>query len=259
MPKSDWPIGVFDSGLGGISVLGEAMQALPGESFVYYGDSANAPYGTKETEEIRALTMAVANFLQTKEIKALLVACNTATSVAIKDLRRHFKIPVIGMEPALKPAVELNRPGKVIVLATPVTLGEEKFLELMARCSGQSEILPVSCPGLVEIIENPLSKPAAVAEYLQQLAEPLSGQAVGAVVLGCTHYVFVKAAVAAAFPGAAVIDGNQGTVKHLQCQLAAQGLLSRRPEGERTVACFTSGDPDKFLPLYQRFLAAYLK
>lgn len=258
MKDCDKAIGVFDSGLGGISVLAEAMQAMPGESFIYYGDSANAPYGTRHKEEIHKLSFDVADFLVSRGVKALLVACNTATSVAVRDLRRHYGILVIGMEPALKPAVELDQPGKILVLATPVTLAEEKFRHLLERCGGEGKVQPVSCPGLVEIIENPASPPGAVAAYLKDLASGFAGQPVGAVVLGCTHYVFIRDEVAACFPEAAVIDGNRGTVVHLRRQLAAHDLLSARPPGQRTVDLFTSGDPEQSLPLYRRFLQSSL-
>jgi len=259
MTDCDKAIGVFDSGLGGISVLAEAMRTMPGESFIYYGDSANAPYGTRSKEDIHKLTFAVADFLVSRGVKALLVACNTATSVAVRDLRRQYGIPVIGMEPALKPAVELDRPGKILVLATPVTLAEEKFRQLLARFGGEGKVQPVSCPGLVEIIENPASPPGAVAAYLKDLASGMGGQPVGAVVLGCTHYIFIRDEVAACFPEAAVIDGNRGTVLHLRRLLGAQGLLSDRPPGQRTVEIFTSGDPAQTLALYHRFLQTGLE
>ena len=156
MERTELPIAVFDSGLGGISVLRALVQRLPGEDFLYFGDSANAPYGVRPVAEVRRLTQDVIGRLYDRGIKAAVIACNTATSAAIGPLRAAFPdIPVIGIEPALKPAVAHHR--RVLVLATPLTLREEKFVALMhqcAGCAGCAEIVPLPCPELVEFVER---------------------------------------------------------------------------------------------------------
>lgn len=250
--KCNLPIGFFDSGLGGVSVLREAAKMLTQESFLFYGDSGRAPYGTKGKEEIKKYTLDAADFLVEKGIKSLVVACNTATSVAIKDLRKRYNIPVIGMEPALKPAVELNRPGKIIVMATPLTLREEKFKCLLQKHAHRGNILPLSCPGLVELIEKDAGS-EKIREYLGRLFVGLSEEQVGCIVLGCTHYVFIRTEVSSCFPAAVVLDGNKGTVHHLQNILTNGDLLSTTSPAERRVEFYTSGAASYFLPLYQHF------
>ena len=132
------PIGFFDSGVGGLSVLREAISIMPNENYIFFGDSKNAPYGTKSVEEVKKLRFKTAEFMMEKKVKAIVVACNTATSAAIDDLREKYKdIPVIGIEPALKPAVKLNRKGNIIIMATPMTLREHKFVNLMDKYKDQ--------------------------------------------------------------------------------------------------------------------------
>lgn len=153
MDSEDRPIGFFDSGVGGISVLREAVKILSNEDFVYFGDSKMAPYGIKTVEEVKRLTFNAVEFLLKKNIKALVVACNTATSAAIIDLRKTYSkyMPIVGIEPALKPAVEFNREGNILIMATPMTLAESKFNNLMKKYS-TSNIIPLPCSGLVELM-----------------------------------------------------------------------------------------------------------
>ena len=172
MERTELPIAVFDSGLGGISVLRALVQRLPGEDFLYFGDSANAPYGVRPVAEVRRLTQDVIGRLYDRGIKAAVIACNTATSAAIGPLRAAFPdIPVIGIEPALKPAVAHHR--RVLVLATPLTLREEKFVALMHQCAGCAEIVPLPCPELVEFVERgELDSPALTAYLARQRVLP---------------------------------------------------------------------------------------
>ena len=171
MERTELPIAVFDSGLGGISVLRALVQRLPGEDFLYFGDSANAPYGVRPVAEVRRLTQDVIGRLYDRGIKAAVIACNTATSAAIGPLRAAFPdIPVIGIEPALKPAVAHHR--RVLVLATPLTLREEKFVALMHQCAGCAEIVPLPCPELVEFVERGELDSPALTAYLVMHCEP---------------------------------------------------------------------------------------
>lgn len=245
--ERDLPIGFFDSGLGGLSVLSEASVLLPQESFIYFGDSAHAPYGTKTVSEVRVLSIKAAEFLAQKGIKALVVACNTATSVAIGDLRSKFPFPVIGMEPALKPAVELCVTGKIVVMATPLTLKENKFQKLFEKYRDWGAIEPLACPGLAELIEQGHYQGKEVEDYLYNLFSNIEHQEeVAAVVLGCTHYVFLKKEVQKLMPGAVVIDGNRGTICQLRRVLAGENLLSCRKLGERKIEFFNSAKSEPY-------------
>ena len=215
MERTELPIAVFDSGLGGISVLRALVQRLPGEDFLYFGDSANAPYGVRPVAEVRRLTQDVIGRLYDRGIKAAVIACNTATSAAIGPLRAAFPdIPVIGIEPALKPAVAHHR--RVLVLATPLTLREEKFVALMHQCAGCAEIVPLPCPELVEFVERGELDSPALTAYLARQLGPYAGR-VDAAVLGCTHFPFARRAIRAALGGnvqriAAAGDGGLGEV-----------------------------------------------
>ncbi len=226
-PKAKLPIGVFDSGIGGISVLAEIIKALPYEKYVYFADTLHSPYGVKSEEIVRTLSVKVAEFLAFIGIKSLVVACNTATSAAIHEIRKICPFPVIGMEPALKPAVELGIAGKILVLATPLTLKSKKFNELVHHYKHRAEIIPVPCVGLVEIIERDQSRGREIEGYLSQLFSSVHTVDIAAIVLGCTHYVLIKKEILHAVGNKiAVIDGNSGTARHLRTVLQNICLLN---------------------------------
>lgn len=221
------PIGFFDSGVGGISVLKEALTILPSEDYIYFGDSINAPYGVKCIDEVRTLTFNAVDLLVKKNVKAVVIACNTATSAAIDDLRDAYNIPVIGIEPALKPAVELQREGKIIIMATPMTLSETKFNNLMKNYSDVVEIKPLPCPGLVEMIEKGIVCGEAINTYLRNKLEPYNKGKIAAVVLGCTHYPFIIEELSKVLNyNIPIIDGSSGTVNQLKRQLEKYDLIS---------------------------------
>ena len=244
------PIGVFDSGVGGVSVLRDLVRMLPRERFVYYGDNLNAPYGTKSEEEIRTLALHVADVLLSMGIKALVVACNTATSAAIATLRERLTIPVVGMEPALKPAALRREQGEIAVLATPATLRQRKFQHLYALYGEHAIILP--CPGLMEFAERGELTGPGIDAFLQETFSPLKGVKLDAAVLGCTHYVFLRQAIGKALPGVALIDGNDGTARRLKYLLEQAGTL--KDEGEGGVTFLTSGDEQVFIPRMEMLL-----
>lgn len=230
------PVGVFDSGVGGVSVLREAVRLLPRERFVYYGDCLHAPYGEREEEEIRKLAVGVTGELLAHDVKALLIACNTATSAAVGYLRKQLSIPVVGMEPALKPASQMRKQGKVLVLATPATLRLGKFQHLMEQY-GQ-ETIPLPCAGLMEFAERGELAGAELEAYLDGQLARFRGT-VDVAVLGCTHYVFLREAIGRALPGVPLVDGNLGTVRRLHFLLEQGSLLSDAPRGG--VEFLTSG------------------
>lgn len=244
--RKDKPIGLFDSGVGGISVLKEAVSMLPTESFVYFGDSKNAPYGTKTVEEVQKLSFQAVEFLIEKRVKAVVVACNTATSAAIEELRLRYKsMPVIGIEPALKPAVELRKKGKILIMATPMTLAETKFSKLMEAYKDEAEIQPLPCAGLVELIEKGAIDGDEMKDYLTNKLAPYSEGDIAAIVLGCTHYPFVKKAMLSVLNREIdIIDGSIGTAKQLKRQLESNNLLSDRKE-VGTVEIFNSFEDNK--------------
>lgn len=234
------PIGVFDSGVGGISTLKEAVRLLPTENFIYYGDTANAPYGTKKTEDVMKCIRNVLKVLMGENIKALMIACNTATSVAAATLREELAIPVIGIEPALKPASMARKQGNILVLATPVTLSLPKFRHLMEQY-GEGAI-PVPCPGLMELVEQRDND--GCRAYLKQLTERYDPSKTDAVVLGCTHYVFLRGMLEKMLPSRIMIaDGNEGTARQLQRILNRDGL--EQTDGKGSVRFMTSGGEEQ--------------
>jgi len=221
------PIGIFDSGVGGISVLREAVKLLPDEKFIFYGDTGNAPYGTKPRETVVSLSENVVKRLLDQHVKAIVIACNTATSAAAAYLRGKYDLPIIGMEPALKPASLIRKKGIVLSLATPGTIAGEKYAHLVSLYGEGVVSLP--CPGLMEFAENGEMDGERLNEYLKKLFLPYRDQPVEAIVLGCTHYVFLRDAIQQHFPDAVLIDGNLGTVRQLIRRLQEVNLLA--PEG----------------------------
>lgn len=251
--NKDRPIGVFDSGLGGISVLAALRQYLPAEDFIYYGDAANAPYGDRGETEIRALTLQAAEHLASQQIKALVVACNTATSAAVETLRQQYDFPVIGMEPALKPAAQY--PGsRVLVMATQGTLKQNKFAALLRQWGKRVKVFSLPCPGLVELIEAGGPDDPAILPYLQKLLTPYKGQ-VDALVLGCTHYPFVEKQILAVLGDIPVFDGRQGTARQLVRRLKEQDLLRRDHRG----SVILQSSSQEALPLAAKLLEAEQK
>ncbi|WP_244834215.1 glutamate racemase [Clostridium sp. BJN0001] len=230
MDIKDKPIGFFDSGVGGLSVLREAIKLLPNENFIYFGDSKNAPYGVKKLSEVQNLTVEAAEFLYSKDVKAIVIACNTATSAAIEILRNKYKDSIIiGIEPALKPAVELKREGKIIIMATPMTLREKKFKNLMFKYKDEGDIVSLPCPELVEFVERGILEGEQLSKYLKNKFSEYLDEKIAAVVLGCTHYPFVKNTLSKIIGNdIPIIDGGFGTSSELKRQLAENSCFSDR-------------------------------
>lgn len=231
--KSEWPIAVFDSGLGGISVLNAITALMPEEKYIYYGDSKNAPYGTKSVEEVIELTLACAEFLMDKQVKAIVVACNTATTAAIDILRQKYcDMPVIGIEPALKPAVMAKPNSRILVMATPITIHEYKFQQMMESYAEVADIVPLACPGLAEFVEKGIFTGNVIDRYMNQFIGPYVHKKIDAIVLGCTHYPFVKDAILKVTGNETrVFDGAAGTARQLQRQLQAMNLCTKSGKG----------------------------
>ena len=228
-------VGVFDSGVGGISVLQELRKELPHEDFYYFGDSANAPYGEKSPRVIRKLAMAIADHMVEEGCKAIVIACNTATSAAAPKIRAKYdaNIPILGMEPALKPAAKQLPHGKVLVMATPATLKLEKYQKLSHRLEGEAEFIPVLCKGLAGRVEQGDLDAPDMLELLDSLIGPYRGQVDG-IVLGCTHYPFLKRQIRTVMgENIPLFDGGAGTARQLRRRLLQHDILAPEdsPEG----------------------------
>lgn len=252
------PIGFFDSGVGGISVLKTAFELMPNENYIYYGDTLNAPYGEKTEEQIKELSLAAGAFLYEKGVKAIVMACNTATSAAVIMMRARFSLPVISMEPAVKPA--LAQGGKVLVLATPATVSQARYLGLIERLCAQGRVISVGCSGLVELIEAGRTDEAGVHACLERCLEGFGGARIGGVVLGCTHYSFVESHIKSYIDSAfhtdcRVFDGRHGAARRLMQVLLEQGLTGE-PGAPGSVSFFSSrpdGSVRDFQALFQSF------
>lgn len=226
------PIGVMDSGVGGISVLKHIKALLPNESLYYAADSFYAPYGNKTAEEIQARCVKVATFLIEKNVKALVVACNTATAAAIDHLRATFSLPIIGMEPAVKPAAAATKTGVIGILATTGTLKSAQFAALLESYGRDVNVVTQACIGLVECIERGELSNASTYALVKSYCKPLLDAGADTIVLGCTHYPFIKPLIEeflieARCPQAiTLIDTGEAVAKQLQRRLEAQQLLA---------------------------------
>ena len=248
-------IAVFDSGLGGLSVLRHLKRLMPNERYLYYGDCANAPYGSRSTQQVRELTLAAAErLLQNYPVKALVVACNTATAAAIGQLRSMYpELIVIGIEPALKLAAD-RHPGSTIgVMATQVTLREEKFHKLWERFAGGCTVYPIEAPGLVELVESGRENSEAADALLRGILSNYVGK-LDALVLGCTHYPFAAEAIGKILGDKTeLLDGGDGTARETRRRLEEADLLAH-PLQEGGVMLECSGNTEQFRSLAQRLL-----
>jgi glutamate racemase len=253
--KAGLPVGMMDSGVGGIAVLKSATELLPGEDFLFYGDIGNAPYGSRGDEEIRSLVLDAVQYLVKMGIKAIVVACNTATSAAIEEIRALYAdMPVLGMEPAIKPACEELPGGRIAVMATPAALRMKRFQEQLDHYCETSDIISVPCPGLSRLIEERGPDARAVQDYLKELFKTYLSEGVDGVVVGCTHYIFIEKLIRRFSGAQKIFDGVQGTVRHLERRLAGAGLL-KPGTGAGTVRMFATPGSEEELPLFEKFFA----
>lgn len=237
------PVGVFDSGVGGLSVLRHIREELPHERLLYAADSAFAPYGSKSPEQIQARTLALGRFLVERGAKSLVIACNTATAAAAGLLRATLHVPIIGMEPAIKPAVAATHSGVVGVLATSGTLNSARFAALLESYGQGVRVETQVCHGLVECVERGELTDAATRELLWRYIKPLLAAGADTLVLGCTHYPFLRPLIEELCEGrVTIIDTGGAVARQLRRRLDAHGLAASSGEGG-TVAFWTSGDP----------------
>ena len=241
-------IAVFDSGVGGISVLRHLLRHMPGERFLYFGDSANAPYGSRPTEEVRELTLSAARMLTTEyPIKALVIACNTATAAAVQQVRAAYPdLIVIGIEPAVKVAADHFPGGRVGVMATEVTLREEKFDTLLHRFQKECTITKIPAPGLVQLVEAGKVDESDTDALLHTILDPYKGK-LDALVLGCTHYPFAARAISRVLGEEVVLlEGGDGTARETKRRLEKAGLLA---QGSAEVSIINSSSEERMIRL----------
>ena len=246
------PIGVFDSGVGGLSVLLEIRRILPEEDIVYYADSAYCPYGLKSPPEIVSRSFSICDFLVSSGSKMIVVACNTASVAGLDIYRQRYNIPIVGMEPAVKPATAATRNGRIGVLATGVTLSGNRFSSLLERYQNGSEVYSQPCPGLVEMVEKGHSDSPETIALLKKYIDPLLEKGVDTIVLGCTHYPFLKTTVqSVAGPGITIIDTGEAVARQVKRVIEQHGLDN--PRGQIGSETFhTSGSTEDVSPVIKK-------
>lgn len=249
MNGTNHPVGVFDSGVGGLTVLREIRSALPAENLLYVADSQHAPYGERSQEFIGARSIAICEFLLSRQAKAIVVACNTATAAAIVALRARFSIPIIAIEPAVKPAAKHTKSGVVGVLATSGTLASDNFMKLLVRFGADVNILVQPCPGLVEQVEAGDLTSNQTRALLEKYLLPMLAQGADTVVLGCTHYPFLVPLIQnIAGERVSIIDPAAAIASELRRRLESVALLSAKGEGG-SERFWTSGKVEKVQPV----------
>ena len=251
------PIGVFDSGIGGLTVLKQIIKLLPNEKYIYYADTDNVPYGLKTKEQILEYVESAIDFLNSKKVKVIVVACNTATSASANYLRKKYKdLPIIGMEPALKVATQGVKNNNIVVMATPLTLKEKKFETLMHKFRGNNKVVKMPCPKLVEIVENDLlDDETTVINQLKDYYKNVNVDNLDSVVLGCTHFIFYKDYLNEFLPETAhLVDGNMGTCKHVKEILEQKRELNEENHVGK-IEIYNSSEDQKYMTLSNKLLA----
>jgi glutamate racemase len=237
------PIGVFDSGVGGLSVFREVRRTLPGEDLLYVADSGHAPYGNRPSDFVARRAEAIAGFFVSEGAKAIVVACNTATALAIQALRSRFPVAIVAIEPAVKPAARVTRSGVIGILATSHTIASDRLSRLVEEHGQRVRVLMQPCPGLAEQVERAELEGADTEALVARFVTPLIERGADTIVLGCTHYPFLEAVIRkVAGPGVCVVDPSLAVARELHRRLESSGLLSGRPDSG-TEHFWTSGDP----------------
>jgi glutamate racemase len=244
------PVGIFDSGVGGLSVAREIRGALAAEHLLYVADTAYLPYGDRGDDEVRARSLAIGEWIQAQGVKVLVVACNTASGAALEALRETLVIPVIGLEPALKPAVRETKAGRVGVMATRGTIGSARFQRLVDSYADGVQVVRDPCPGLADLVEDGMLGGPELAERMKSYVAPLREAGVDIVVLGCTHYVFVRDAIQQALPGVRLLDSGEAIARRTRQILTEAAALE--PDGPGSFRFLTTGAPAEVGPVVER-------
>jgi len=248
-------IGFFDSGIGGLSVLAESLRRLPDQDYLYMADTLHVPYGSKTKDEVKSYVFEAVERMMREGIDALVVACNTATSIAVEELRDMYDLPIVGMEPAVKPAVEMNRvTGKrVLVMATPLTLTMPRYYALVSRVDDGGIVDSLPLPELVRYCENLQFDPAVMEPYFRSKLAPYNLDDYGIIVLGCTHYPFYADILRDMLPPHInIVDGNAGTIRRLSALLNRFGIVGH---GSGRVKFMCTGNEPAYLDKMQTALS----
>jgi len=250
---SNAPIGIFDSGIGGLTVTRSIMQALPAERLLYFGDTVHMPYGQRSLEEVRRFSFGITQALLDRGSKLIVIACNTASGAALKQLREHWpQVPFVGMEPAVKPAAEHTRTGVVGVIATTATFQTEVYASVVERFGKDVEVLHQPCPGLVKQIEAGEFDTMRTEAMLRGWLEPMLERNIDALVLGCTHYPLVRPLIERIVgPDVRMIDPAPAVARQVQRLLEQKDLLAPT-DAHGELVCYTSGAPAAFAALMTR-------
>lgn len=254
MLQNKQPIGIFDSGLGGLSVAREIRAVLPHENIIYFADSAHCPYGARDNNFIQERIISICDFLAQQKVKLIVVACNTASSAGLEMLRLRYQLPIVGMEPAVKPAAEVTQNGRVGVMATGATLNGQRFMSLLVKFSHGTNYYTQPCQGLVEMVEEGHIQGPGVKDVLLQSLRPLLEREVDTIVLGCTHYPFLKKDIEyLCGPNIKVIDTGQAVARQVLRVLQGHGLLNDSPYPGKEII-YTSGSAQKVQGIVQVLL-----
>lgn len=241
------PIGVFDSGVGGLSVLAELKARLPNESFVFFADQHNVPYGEKTKGELVALTTRIVEFLLTHDTKLIVVACNTATCYALEELRARFSVPIVGVVPAVKLAAERTKTGTIALISTPATAKSDYVTHLIEQFAADKKVFRIGCAGLENAVETGRLDGEETATLLQQYVAPLKDEGVDELVLGCTHYPFLKKEISAIVgPGVELIDSGDAVARRTEKLLAEAGMVDMGGGEKKEDRFFTNRDAEDF-------------
>lgn len=255
MNQNDSPVGVFDSGVGGLSVLRAAMDMMPEEHFIYVADQAHVPYGPRPLEEVRDFAVAITEFLLSQNVKMVVLACNTASAAALRYLRHNFPhVPFVGMEPAVKPATEQTKTGVVGILATEATFQGKLYASVLERFAKDVKILQHTCPGLVNLIDRGAISDPKTRSILESALLPMLAQGIDTIVLGCTHYPFliplIKSIVG---PNVRVIDPAEAVARQIERVLEMQGIR-RQTSFKGEILYYTTGNKLQFEEAISRLL-----
>ena len=245
-------IGVFDSGVGGLSVLSEIRQHLATENLIYLADSAAAPYGDKTSEFVSQRVLKIADFFHQQNVKLIVVACNTATTTAVKTLRQYCQLPIVAIEPAIKPAAALSQNGVIGVMATQQTIQNQRLLELKEQFAKQKQVVFQACPGLVEMVEQGKQESEECQALLQDYLQPMKEKSIDTLVLGCTHYPFLSEQITQILgPSVSLVDPAEAVARQVRNVLAGKQLLTER-NSLGTSRFYTSADPQLATPVISK-------
>ena len=257
--KKDAPIGVFDSGIGGLTVVREIMRQLPNEKIIYFGDTARVPYGSKSKDTITRYSRQICRFLMTKEVKTIVVACNTATAYALDELEKEIDLPMIGvLKPGAKVAAETTKNGKVGVIATRATIGSESYTHYIKQINPEATVLGKACPLFVPLVEEGLLEDPVTDEIAMRYLSELKDEEIDTLILGCTHYPLIRKTIGRTMgEGVTLVNPAYETARELKEQLAMRNLLNEEKVdlGTNKYQFYVSDAADKF----QQFANSIIK